>query len=163
LHVYGGPLDHVSSEKLSVSSARHCVHHFGRIEADPLTGLSGREQILHRMRAMDVLLLLHGEDAICAEYIPSKLYEYLWMQRPILAVVHRNPQMAALIRGQGHAVIDSGGNGLVSAELAVVLERLLDRWQTAAWNVLIHESPYTTAAAIGQLCGWVTQLSRGTI
>ena len=99
LHVYGGPLDKISSESLASSRIRHCVRHFGRIEADPPTGLSGREQLLHRMRSVDVLLLLHGEDVICSEYFPSKLYEYLWMQRPILAVVHRNPQMAALIRG----------------------------------------------------------------
>jgi glycosyltransferase involved in cell wall biosynthesis len=151
LHVYGGPLDHVSSEKLDTSCVCHCVHHFGRIEADPLTGLSGREQILHRMRSVDVLLLLHGEDAICAEYIPSKLYEYLWMQRPILAVVHCNPQMAKLIRGQGHAVIDSGPTGLVRTELELVLELTIDRWLIEDLSDSGMGSPFTTKAAVIQL------------
>lgn len=164
LHVYGGPLDTVSAELLANSPVRACVRHFGRIEADPQTGLSGREQILHRMRAVDVLLLLHGEDAMCAEYIPSKLYEYLWMQRPILAIVHRNPQMAALIRGQGHVAIASGdgmAGSAVGAELAQALAQLFDRWRTASLADNGQDSPYTTQAAVEQLLGWVRDASKG--
>lgn len=162
LHVYGGPLDKVSSKALAGSSVRHCVRHFGRIESDPQTGLSGREQILHRMRAVDVLLLLHGEDAICSEYIPSKLYEYLWMQRPILAIVHRNPQMASLIRGQDHLAVcwgeDGAGSSVVSRELAAALEQLFDRWQAGGLEDNGQWSPFTTEAAVRQLLGWVDQL-----
>lgn len=164
LHVYGGPLDKVSAELLTNSPVREAVRHFGRIEADPQTGRSGREQILHRMRSVDVLLLLHGEDGMCSEYIPSKLYEYLWMQRPILAIVHRNPQMAALIRGQGHVAVISG-NGVdgpvVAAELATSLEQLAERWRTEGLVDNGQTSPYTTEAAVGQLLGWVHDLSKG--
>lgn len=164
LHVYGGPLDPVSSVALTHSSVGHCVRHFGRIEADPLTGLSGREQILYRMRSVNVLLLLHGEDAICSEYIPSKLYEYLWMQRPILAIVHRNPQMAALIREQGHLVVASGQDGfdrsVVSRELVVCLGELYDRWQAAGLTDNGLASFYTTKAAVDQLLGWVKQAQK---
>jgi hypothetical protein len=138
---------------------RHCVHHFGRIEADPLTGLSGREQILHRMRSVDVLLLLHGEDAICAEYIPSKLYEYLWMQRPILAVVHLNSQMAEIISGQGHVSIDAENNEVNSStmknELSANLERFLDSWQLGGLPDRPQCSPFTTKASTGKLIEWV--------
>lgn len=155
LHVYGGPLDTVSSEKISASPVRDCVRHFGRIEADPQIGLSGREQILHRMRAVDVLLLLHGEEPICAEYIPSKLYEYLWMQRPILATVHRNPQMAGMLRGQGHVAVHTGMQGpgadVASQELGVALERLFDQWHSASLPDNGQTSPYTTEAAVKQL------------
>jgi glycosyltransferase involved in cell wall biosynthesis len=97
LHLTGGPLDAVSDAALYKSPIRDMVRHLGRIEADPTTGLSGREQILRRMRNTDVLLLLHGTEPICAEYIPSKLYEYLWMQRPILATVHLNIQMELIL------------------------------------------------------------------
>lgn len=162
LHVYGGSLDQISSEALAGSRAGQCLRDFGRIEADARTGLSGREQILHRMRSVDVLLLLHGEDALCSEYFPSKLYEYLWMQRPILAVVHRNPQMASLIRGQGHVAVLSGEDGTdsaaVSRELAAALEQLFDRWRSAGLRDNGQASPYTTEAAVAQLLGWVDQL-----
>lgn len=167
LHLYGGPLDRISSELLSGSSVRHCMRHFGRIEADIQTGLSGREQILHRMRSVDVLLLLHGADVICSEYIPSKLYEYLWMQRPILAVVHRNPQMAALIRGQGHVAVFSdesaAGSSAVSGELAAALEQLFDRWRTGGLADNGLASPFTTEAAVGQLLDWTHQLRIGRV
>ncbi|MDO8264222.1 MAG: glycosyltransferase [Gallionella sp.] len=162
LHLYGGPLDKISNNMISDSRVRNCMRHFGRIEADPRTGLSGREQILHRMRSVDVLLLLHGEDAICSEYIPSKLYEYLWMQRPILAVVHRNPQMAALIRGEGHLAVCSGegeaGSASVGRALAAALEPLFDRWRTVGLDDNGRASPYTTEAAVQQLLGWVNEL-----
>ena len=140
---------------------RERVRQFGRIESDPVTGLSGREQILHRMRGADILLLLHGEDPLCEEYIPSKLYEYLWMQRPILAIVHRNPQMAAMIRGEGHVTVETGrvaGDSepaAVAQPLAAELERLYERWRSAGLPDSGRESPYTTGAAVTQLVGWV--------
>ena len=159
LHVYGGPLDAVSSEKIAKSPVRSHVHHFGRIEADPQTGLSGRERILQRMRAVDVLLLLHGEEPICEEYIPSKLYEYLWMQRPILATVHRNPQMAQMLRGQGHVAVVTGvageGADVAEQEFAAALEQLFDCWRTTGLSDSGHVSPYTTEAAVTQLLKYV--------
>ena len=164
LHVYGGALDRISSEALAASRIGPCLRNFGRIEADPATGLSGREQILHRMRAVDALLLMHGEDALCSEYFPSKMYEYLWMQRPILAVVHRNPQMAALLRGQGHLAVlsgeDAGDGSVVSQALATALEQLFDCWCTAGLADNGQASPYTTEAAVTQLLGWVDQLAK---
>lgn len=162
LHVYGGPLDAVSSEKIAGSKVGDCVRHFGRIEADPATGLSGRAQILRRMRSVDVLLLLHGEESICEEYIPSKCYEYLWMQRPILATVHRNPQMAAMLRAQGHVAVLTGvpGQGAdeVSQALAGELACLYDRWRSGGLHDSGRPSPYTTRAAVEQLLGWVGPL-----
>ena len=117
------------------------------------------------MRGADILLLLHGEDPLCEEYIPSKLYEYLWMQRPILSIVHRNPQMAAMIRGEGHAVIETGISAgdsaptAVAHPLSVALEQLHARWRSAELPDNGRDSPYTTQASSFQLVGWVRQLS----
>lgn len=167
LHVTGGPLDAVSSAKLAQSPVRACVRHLGRIEADPVTGLSGREQILRRMRGVDVLLLLHGEEPICEEYIPSKLYEYLWMQRPILATVHRNPQMTGMLRGAGHTVVQTGEVGQDAAasatELAHALVQLFDRWCGAGLPDSGFSSPYTTQAAVARLLVWATDLKRSPV
>ncbi|MFZ2738197.1 MAG: glycosyltransferase [Burkholderiaceae bacterium] len=158
LQVYGGPLDSVSSGLLAGSPVCERVRHFGRIEADQQTGLSGREQILQRMRAVDVLLLLHGEEPICAEYIPSKLYEYLWMQRPILAIVHCNSQMAEMLRVQGHDVVVTitqrhGREGALNA-FADSIVQLFDRWRTDGLPDSGQASPYTTAASVRQLIDW---------
>jgi hypothetical protein len=145
LQVTGGPLDAVSQNYLARSPVRDMVRHLGRIEADPVTGLSGREQILRRMRSVDVLLLLHGTEPICAEYIPSKMYEYLWMQRPILATVHMNAQMTALLRGQGHVVL------LGDDVFCMVLMELVNKWMSEGLPDNKHASPYTTQAAVQTL------------
>ena len=166
LHIYGGAIDAPAAQKLETSPVRERVRQFGRIETDPVTGLSGRDQILHRMRGADILLLLHGEDPLCEEYIPSKLYEYLWMQRPILSIVHRNPQMAAMIRGEGHTVVQTGlaaGDSVptaVAQPLAAALEQLYERWRSPGLPDSGRESPYTTQASSMQLVGWVRQVRK---
>mgnify|MGYP006184952221 CR=1 FL=1 len=154
LQLTGGPLDEVSEAALHKSPIRDIVRHLGRIEADPVTGLSGREQILRRMRNTDVLLLLHGTEPICAEYIPSKLYEYLWMQRPILATVNNNPQMSALLLEQGHSVIEVGQGEFVSGEMSRSLSILHKRWCNG--EKLEHQglNPYTTKTAVAHLLSW---------
>jgi glycosyltransferase involved in cell wall biosynthesis len=159
LHLYGGPLDNVSVSLLAHSPVSSCLRHFGRVEADPLTGLSGRQTILNRMRAVDILLLLHGEDPICSEYIPSKLYEYLWMQRPILAVVHNNPQMAAIIRGQGHTAIstafDISHRKIEQENFVLALESIYSTWKNGALAPEYKISKYTTLAAVNSIKEWV--------
>jgi hypothetical protein len=69
----------------------------GRLEHDPTTGLSGRARVTQKMFEADVLLLLHGDYEWCAEYIPSKYYEYLWAQRPLVALTNRNSQFDQLL------------------------------------------------------------------
>jgi hypothetical protein len=69
----------------------------GRLEKDPQSGKSGRERVVEKMQAADVLILLHGNDEWCAEYIPSKLYDYLWTGRPIWGITHRNPQLDQML------------------------------------------------------------------
>jgi hypothetical protein len=137
LHIFGGTLDHTSTQLAEQWGLHDRIRPFGRIETDPATGESGRSQVLKRMRQCDVLLLVHGEDAICEEYIPSKVYEYLWMQRPILATVHDNPQMAEILRGQG------------------------DLWGLWCENNLKDSrqmSPYTTRSSTIQLVGWAEKI-----
>jgi hypothetical protein len=160
LQITGGPLDPVSAQALSAMKHAGCVRHLGRIETDPLTGQSGRQQILQRMRQTDVLLLMHGIEPICEEYIPSKMYEYLWMQRPILAQVHGNPQMAGILRGLGHTVIETdtspdaqAATGL-ALDLAEAFNLLLQRWQQGQLADLTAGSRYTTEASVKELCHW---------
>jgi hypothetical protein len=77
------------------------------------------------------------------------------MQRPILATVHRNPQMADLLRGQGHVAVQTGAPGQgpdeASKTLAGELVRLFDLWRATGLPDSGRISPYTTQAAVGQL------------
>jgi hypothetical protein len=125
VHVYGAKVDSLTAEAIDQHGFADLVVEHGRIEKDPVTGKSGRERIAERMQASDVLLLLHGDDEWCAEYIPSKMYEYFWMGRPIWAITHRNPQMNALL-AERNAYISAADD---AASIDAALECIWLDWQ----------------------------------
>ena len=93
----------------------------GRQEQHP----AGRERVVEKMQEADVLILLHGNDEWCAEYIPSKFYEYLWTSRPIWAITHRNPQLDQMLQERG-AYLSLEGD---KAGISMALERIWLDWQ----------------------------------
>jgi hypothetical protein len=125
VHVYGAKVDSLTAEAITQHGFTDLVIEHGRIERDSVTGKSGRERIAERMQASDVLLLLHGDDAWCAEYIPSKMYEYFWMGRPIWAITHLNPQMNALL-AERNSYISAADD---AASIDQTLERIWLDWQ----------------------------------
>jgi glycosyltransferase involved in cell wall biosynthesis len=125
VHVYGAKVDSSTAEAIAQNGFADLVIEHGRVEKDPITGKSGRERIAERMQVADILLLLHGDDAWCAEYIPSKMYEYFWMGRPIWAITHRNPQMNALL-AERNAYISTADD---AASIDGALERIWLDWQ----------------------------------
>lgn len=101
VHIYGGSLDRQSKSEIARYKLEDVFVSFGRLERDYATGLSGREQVVQRMFQADCLLLLHGTIAECSEYIPSKLYEYIWTTRPIIALTYLNQQLDQLVSERG--------------------------------------------------------------
>jgi hypothetical protein len=97
VHAYGAPLDPLTTEAIKTLNFEDVLLAHGRLEKDPVTGKSGRERVVEKMQSADVLMLLHGNDEWCAEYIPSKLYDYLWTGRPIWGITHRNPQLDQML------------------------------------------------------------------
>lgn len=97
IDVYGAPLDEASIRAMSDFRMQNYVKVWGRLEADGMTGLSGRGRVMKKMHEADILLLLHGDYEWCAEYIPSKWYDYLWSGRPIFAITNRNPSFDDLL------------------------------------------------------------------
>jgi hypothetical protein len=159
VHTYGGPLDALSAQAIERSDAQQAFVHFGRLETDPASGATGRDQIAQRMRNADVLLLLHGTDPICSEYIPSKLYEYLWMQRPILALVHENPQMAAMLSRARHTVVRTDHHSKTATEhtqdaVRDAIRSLLADWQRSDLDDDGWISPITTGAGVEKMLKW---------
>lgn len=151
LHLYGSGVDPQSAQAIKQFPQPEVIRVFGRIERDTATGEAGRARVLRLMRGADCLLLLHGNDAACEEYIPSKLYEYLWMRRPILALVHRNPQMTQILTELGHTCVQADN----AAAIAQAIRQFVVRWQRDELNDLPAGSPYTAKAAVEQLLTWV--------
>jgi Glycosyl transferase 4-like domain len=128
VHAYGAALDSLSNEAIKQLGYEDVLLAHGRIELDPITGKSGRELVAKKMQEADVLILLHGNDEWCAEYIPSKFYDYLWTGRPIWGITHRNPQLDKMLLDRGSYVSPAGNLDGV----AMSIERIWLDWQAKA-------------------------------
>jgi hypothetical protein len=125
VHSYGAPLDPLTVDAVNTLQFENILLAHGRLEKDLKSGKSGREQVVEKMQAADVLILLHGNDEWCAEYIPSKLYDYLWTGRPIWGITHRNPQLDEMLLDRG--VYLSPQSDIEAVEIA--LERIWLDWK----------------------------------
>lgn len=157
LRTYGSDWDAVSEAALTDFPFPEIIERIGRLEHDLVTGLSGRQRVLTAMESCDCLLLLHGEDAFCEEYYPSKLYEYFWTQRPILGLVWRNPSLEHLLREQGH----SAANAEKPQEIALQLERLMGRWTRDELQDSHRPSSLSVEAAVKTIVGWSQEAVAG--
>lgn len=117
LHIYGSHLDSYSRTAAKKHGIEDMIVEHGRVEKDPMSGKSGRQQVLDAMRCVDLLILLHGESSDCEEYIPSKLYEYLWTQRPVLGIIWENKLLTKILEEQGHAYAASDNYELIATQL----------------------------------------------
>ncbi|MCI0749974.1 MAG: hypothetical protein L0Y32_05475 [Nevskiales bacterium] len=154
LRTYGGGWDRVSLAALQNFPYPEVVERLGRLEQDPVTGQSGRGRVREAMETTDCLLLLHGIEAPCPEYFPSKLYEYLWTQRPILGLVHHNPDLEAMLRHAGHRAVAAEDADAVRQALL----DLLEQWRQDKLQDNGRASPYSTARAVQQMVDWVAAL-----
>lgn len=125
IHAYGAPLDSLSIAAVDQWEFEDVLLAHGRLEKDLQTGKSGRERVVEKMQSADVLILLHGNDEWCAEYIPSKFYEYLWTGRPIWGITHRNPQLDEMLLERGAYLSHEGDE----SGIALALERIWLDWQ----------------------------------
>jgi glycosyltransferase involved in cell wall biosynthesis len=146
LEVYGSTLDPDAQQALHTLGLQDVVLPVGRLEFDPQTGLSGRARVMQRMQQVDVLLMLHGELSDCLEYIPSKLYEYFWARRPVLALTHQNAQLDALVRAHDGFVAPSTG----PAAIVAAFEAAIERWQRGALPD-VRVPPVTVADAVQRI------------
>ena len=126
LHIYGSDMDSRAQEAVSTLNLVDVIISHGRLERDPITEESGRTQVTREMQKCDLLLLLHGNDPSCAEYIPSKLYEYLWARRPILALTHQNPQLDELIQRFGGLI----SNNIDPQAIADMIDIVWSKWSS---------------------------------
>lgn len=125
IHAYGAALDSLTTEAIDRLGYQDVLIAHGRLERDPITGKSGRERVVEKMQEADALILLHGNDEWCAEYIPSKFYEYLWTGRPIWGITHRNPQLDEMLSERGAYLSHEGDK----SGIEIAIERIWLDWQ----------------------------------
>lgn len=154
--VYGAQLDPVSQKALQDFPVPGVFVEHGRLESDVVSGKSGRQLVLEAMRQSDVLILLHGNDPFCEEYIPSKLFEYLWTKRPILGLVWRNKQLECILEERGHIAV----NALDASQTKLHLHNLVQQWENHMLLDSEKSNPFKVQDAVSHLVELVDNISR---
>lgn len=148
IDIYGTKLDPITSKALAQYSMNEIVTVHGRLEHDPVTGKTGREQVLEAMKKMDVLLLVHGDDVVlCNEYIPSKLYDYMLVKRPVLGLTHPGSELQHMLEQNGFLSADCQN----FQEIKTKIYKLIEQWKETGLPDLTQASPLTVEGAVRQL------------
>ncbi len=134
-----GTMDNLSAKLIAGFKYREVVTDFGKVP---------RMEALGAMRKSDALVLIQNLDDISYETIPSKVYEYLQMNRPILGLVYKNPQLDKMLRELGHFVAQADS----PAEIGTHIKHILELWRKRepAWRSS-PASPYTVQNAAEKL------------
>lgn len=103
-----------------------------------------RRESLLAMKRCGVLLLIQNTEAFSAETIPSKTYEYLHVGRPILGLVHHNPELGRMLSALGHTAVAADSSDAVKQAISGCYER----WKRHGRQPEPMASPYTVAAAV---------------
>lgn len=142
-----GTCDRLSRSLIDEFPAQGVVRCHGRIS---------RSDSLVAMKRCDVLLLIQNTEEFSSETIPSKTYEYLHVGRPILGLVHNNPELERMLTDLGHRT--------VAADQAAVVQRgimaCFDQWTADEAPSSMSEFSYTVQAAVTALCSIAEPFSR---
>jgi hypothetical protein len=154
LNIYGADLDGVSGKAQASFPLGTALTLHGRLEYDPVSGKSGRQQVVEAMKKSDVLLILHGRDFVCREYIPSKVYEYLLTGRPILGLTAETTELGRMLRECGHRLADP--DDVDSMKKA--FRECISTWQEKGLEGTGMNSPYTIERTVRNLLDVVEQV-----
>jgi hypothetical protein len=155
IHVYGSSLDELSRAAIKDLSLEHMVILHGRVEFDPVTQKTGRERIMEIMRKSDVLLGIQGDTPWCAEYIPSKFYEYFYTNRPIWGISHLNDQLDHLLRERNAYI----SHTLDQNSIYSCLNEIWNDWYSKNLRVAPY-LPITTESSVETILARVAALSK---
>ncbi len=140
-----GTMDSLSGKLIAMFKYREVVTDFGKVS---------RLDALRAMRKSDALVLIQNLDDLSYETIPSKVYEYLQADRPILGLVYKNPHLKKMLLEQGHFAAEADS----PAEISVRITQILERWDRGDWDGRsFPDSPYTVSDAAEKLLA----ISRG--
>jgi hypothetical protein len=112
-----------------------------------ILGKLPRASAITRMKSADVLLLIQNLENVSTETIPSKVYEYLLAQKPILGLVHHNPELTEMLQQRGHFVAE-GDN--VDAVKNRILE-IHKQWKKGNLIDIIYWKPIFVQDAVKDL------------
>ena len=144
-----GTMDKLSRRMVADFKHPGIVTDFGRVS---------RPDAHRAMMQSDVLVVIQNRDDLSYETIPSKVYEYLQVNRPVLGLVYRNPSLTRMLESLGHFAAEADN----PVETAETILAILELWKN---EKLVpqesHLSPYTVQAAAEQLLALSRKVQSG--
>jgi len=118
-------------------------------------GKRSRADAVSAMLDCDLLLIIQNASSGSTVSIPSKAYEYLHAQVPILGLTYDNPELEEMLRHLGHMAVDlKDARGVYS-----LIEDAYRRWkQDGTSSCVPGSSPYTNQAAARRLVELVGEI-----
>lgn len=129
LELYGGIHSHFIKRQVNEFSYNKMVSYHGIVE---------RKDALKYALRSDVLLLIQNTDYRSCETIPSKVYEYLCLGKPILGLVYNNEELRQMLQSHGHLAVSADNQ----KEIKEAIIKFFDSWRV---NKLNDESRLRTS------------------
>ena len=132
----------------------HLVKHFEYRDVIVLHGKVPRKKSLSLMAESDCLLLIQNTQAFSSETIPSKVYEYFFTSRPVLGLVHKNPELERMLLTQGHWVARADDiEDILKSMNSIITEFHIDKKEKN-----FPEPPWTIEKAVDRLITIIEEL-----
>jgi glycosyltransferase involved in cell wall biosynthesis len=86
------------------TSNAELVRQLGLSDVVTVHGYMSRSEVIRRMQSAGALLLIGDDSPSANQYVPGKLYEYLFADRPVLALL-QNGEASDIIRAAEAGVV----------------------------------------------------------
>lgn len=133
--------------------SRHGIDQFPHPGMVQAIGKLPREMARDLAEQADAVLLIQNQEEEWGGTIPAKTYEYLVAGRPIVGLLYRNPELAALLQKAGQWAVPT--DDIAAIESA--LEDLYGQWESGRLTAKPY-CRYTRAGAAAELVSWSRRL-----
>jgi len=123
------------------------LNDFRHREIINVLGKLPRASAIDRMKKTDVLMLIQNLEEVSSETIPSKIYEYLLAQKPILGLVHNNRELTEMLEKRGHFVAEG-------SDVDAIKDRILEihtLWKNGSLTRVYNGKPIIVRDAVRNL------------
>ncbi|MCI5145708.1 MAG: glycosyltransferase, partial [Candidatus Electrothrix sp. AR3] len=112
-------------------------------------GLVPRQQAIEAIQKTDCLLLIQNIIYFSCETIPSKVYEYLLSERPIIGLLHNNKELEAMLQENGHWAVPATDMQAVITAIRGTLDDFAREGDGVVIKSTVRE--WTVAQAVNEL------------
>lgn len=124
-----------------------CIASFPYPDIIEFHGKIPRLEAIKEMNDSSCLVLIQNREFFSSETIPSKLYEYMHTDRPILALTFQNTEIDTILHDGGHFYVPADKTKEISEELI----RITTMHGNNKLQVPRPKSPWTAERAVSQL------------